>query len=151
MRFQVRYVVYEQPALISWEIFRLSIAICSAQCNFLQSVLDKNWKTILLASQLFAIPSLFSQQMFERQHREARRKPEKFDKICLLSIKTSLMSFHFRPITTTLHKARENWTCKGVTLISHAFWFYVFTEFFFKTSWFPSNNIYIQNIQINCL
>ena len=39
MTFQVRCL------RVSWAIFGLSIAICSAQFTFLQLVLHKNWKT----------------------------------------------------------------------------------------------------------
>ena len=56
--------------------------------------------------------------------------PTKFDLLSKLVWRVFILD----QSATTLHKARENWTCKGVTLISHAFSFYVFTEFYFKTS-----------------
>ena len=61
---------------------------------------------------------------------ENPRNPTKFD----LLGKVVWQVFILDQSATTLHKARENWTCKGVTLICHALSFDLFTEFYFKTS-----------------
>ena len=75
--------------------------------------------------------------MFES--RERRRNSEKSKIFDLLSKLVLQLIFILDQSATTLHKARENWTCKGVTLISHEFSFYVFTEFYFKTSQIENN------------
>ena len=90
---------------------------CSAQFTFLQSVLHKNRKTIISPIIICNSISVFLTNVWKvtpRSDEENPRNPTKFDVLG----KLVWQFFHFRPIS--------NIVAKGVTLICHAFSFYVY-------------------------
>ena len=78
--FQVRCLrVAPWNCLNLWEIFGLSIAICSAQFTFLQSVLHKNRKTIISHTIICHSISVFLAHVWKIAPQSAEENPRKFD------------------------------------------------------------------------
>ena len=100
---------------------------CSAQFTFLQSVLHKNQKIIIsltITCHSICFPSKYLKDIFPKLRRNTREIRENL--ICWVLRNLVPQVFILDQSATMLHKARENWTCKGVTLVCHAFSFYVF-------------------------
>ena len=98
MKFQVRRLrVALWNSLNLWEIFGLSIVICSTQFTFLQSVWHRNQKTIISLTIVCHSISLF----LKIAPRSAEGKPEISEKIWFAEW-SSLTRFHFRPISNNV-------------------------------------------------
>ena len=99
---------------------------CSAQFTFLQSVLHKNQKTIIsltITCHSICFPSKY---LTDRLPKPKNMQEIRENLICWVLSNLVQQIFILDQSATMLHKARQNWTCKGVTLVCHASSFYVF-------------------------
>ena len=135
IRFQVRCLrVALWNSLNLWEIFGLSITICSAQFTFLKPVLHRNKttrQTIVSHTIICHYIFVFLTNVWKRAPQSAKENPRNLRKFDLLST-IVWQVFSWDESAKTLHKASENRTCKGVTLFCHTFLFCVFNAFTLK-------------------